>query len=101
MSSSVDARSGETGPGLAAGHFELFHRIDDPASARIRKLVLTLGLGDRADFRNIAFDSHRVAFEQHGGSAWPAIWDGRELHTGEAASARFLNDIVAAAPGRS
>lgn len=94
MSSSADARSGD------AGHFELFHRIDDPASARIRQRVLALHLLERADFRNIAFDSHRVAFEQHGGTAWPAIWDGRELWTGEAACVRFLDAEPPATPER-
>jgi hypothetical protein len=89
MSSSADARSGD------ARRFELFHRIGDPGSARIRQRVLALGLLEQADFRNIAFDSHRLAYEERGGTELPSIWDGLKLWSGEGACARFLDDAGA------
>jgi hypothetical protein len=69
---------------------ELFHRLGDAASARIRKRIVELGWDDRIAFRNVHFDSHRAALEAHGTLAVPAIWDGTQLHVGEAACLAVL-----------
>lgn len=61
---------------------ELFHRISEPASAAARRRAGERRLLDRVALRNVDFESHRAAFEGHGGSATPALWDGERLHAG-------------------
>ena len=59
----------------------LFHRIDDPDSAAIRRRVVELGLKQRIDFQNVDGDGAQ-AFAAHGGGRVPALWDGARLHVG-------------------
>lgn len=61
---------------------ELFHRLAEPDSAAARTLVRDLGLLDRVEFRNVAFDSHAAALATRGGGRTPALWDGARLHEG-------------------
>lgn len=63
---------------------ELFHRIDDRASAAVRRRLTSLGLEAHVTFRNVHFDSHREALGQLGGAQVPAIFDGASLCSGEA-----------------
>jgi hypothetical protein len=70
--------------------WELFHRIAEPASARVRRALVVRDLMDRVGMRNVAFDSHQAALAARGGAATPALWDGAALHTGpEAILARL------------
>ena len=69
--------------------YTLFHRIAEPASARIRQRVVELGLKGRIDFQNAETDG-KDALARLGGSATPALWDGRALTVGEAAVERKL-----------
>ena len=64
---------------------ELFHTLADPESAAVRRRMGELELFDRVELRNVHFDSHREAFESHGGKSLPALWDGRVLHEGREA----------------
>jgi hypothetical protein len=69
------------------GH-TLFHRIAQPESARIRLLVVELGLEAEIDFQNAetdAKDDRRL-----GSAATPALWDGHRLISGETSVAEAL-----------
>jgi len=67
----------------------LFHRIAEPESARIRSLVVELGLKARIAFLNAETDG-RDDLARLGGSRTPALWDGHSLTVGEDAVARRL-----------
>jgi cation diffusion facilitator family transporter len=69
--------------------YTLFHRLAEPASARIRSRVVALGLKTRIDFQNAETDG-RDELTRLGGSVTPALWDGRSLAVGESAIARKL-----------
>jgi hypothetical protein len=62
--------------------YTLFHRIAEPASARVRLRVVELGLKSSIDFQNAETDG-KDELERLGGSATPALWDGRSLTIGE------------------
>lgn len=64
---------------------ELFHRIDEPDSAEVRRRAAELGLVDRLALRNVHFESHAAALAAHGGGETPALWDGEVLHRGRQA----------------
>ena len=76
--------------------YTLFHRIAEPASARIRLRVVELGLKPRIDFQNAETDG-REELARLGGSITPALWDGRSLTVGEVAVSAKL---VALSPQR-
>ncbi len=76
--------------------YRLFHRIAEPASARIRLRVVELGLKPRIDFQNAETDG-RDEFARLGGSVTPALWDGRSLTVGEGA---VTAKLVALSPPR-
>lgn len=78
---------------------ELFHRLAEPDSAAARRLVVDLGLADRVEFRNVAFDVHHVALAARGGGATPALWDGAALHVGLAAVEAALRVAARTAGG--
>ena len=61
---------------------ELFHRLDEDGSARVRRWVTEHGMGDRVRFRNVLYSEARAAFESHGGTTTPALWTGGQLYTG-------------------
>ena len=64
---------------------ELFHAIADPRSARLRRLVVTLGLERRLRFRNVVYPEVVADLEARGGREAPALWDGEALLTVEEA----------------
>jgi len=72
--------------------YTLFHRIGEPESARVRSRVVELGLKTRIDFQNAETDG-KDELVRLGGSATPALWDGKALTIGEAAVARKLLTI--------
>ena len=69
--------------------YTLFHRVAEPASARVRARVVVLGLKPRIDFQNADTDG-KDELARLGGSATPALWDGHTLTVGEPAIARKL-----------
>jgi hypothetical protein len=70
----------------------LYHRIDDPDSAAVRRRVVELGLKGRIDFQNVDTEGAE-AFAAHGGGAVPALWDGDRLHQGRAAALARLETL--------
>jgi len=69
--------------------YTLFHRVAEPASARIRSRVVDLGLKPRIDFQNAETDG-KDELVRLGGHATPALWDGHTLTVGEPEVARKL-----------
>ena len=60
----------------------LFHRLDEPRSARVRRWVADHGLLEAVRFRNVVYPEAAADFASHGGVATPALWDGERLFTG-------------------
>ena len=81
-----------SGLDAAKAAYTLFHRIGEPESARVRSRVVELGLKTRIDFQNAETDG-KDELVRLGGSATPALWDGKALTVGEAAVARKLLTI--------
>lgn len=78
---------------------ELFHRIAEPGSARVRKLVFDRALEPRVRFRNVVYPEVVADLTARGGAETPALWDGERLYTGEAAvTARLLALFVSPGP---
>ena len=74
---------------MSEPEYTLFHRIAEEASARIRLRVVELGLKPLIDFQNAETDG-KDELARLGGSATPALWDGRALTVGERAVAQKL-----------
>jgi hypothetical protein len=75
---------------MAVAAFELFHRIGDPGSARVRRFVSEHSLEGDVRFRNLVFPEVERDFTDRGGKLAPALWDGERLIEGaEAAIARL------------
>lgn len=74
---------------MTVSAYTLFHRVAEPASARIRQRVVDLGLKPRIDFQNADTDG-QAELARLGGSLTPALWDGHMLTVGEAAVAKEL-----------
>jgi hypothetical protein len=70
----------------------LYHRIDDPDSAAVRRRVVELGIKSQVDFQNVDTEGAE-AFAQHGGRGVPAIWDGERLHEGRIAALAVLETL--------
>ncbi|HEY6203415.1 MAG TPA: hypothetical protein VI056_10255 [Candidatus Limnocylindria bacterium] len=70
----------------------LYHRIDDPESAAVRRRVVELGIKPQVDFQNVDTDGAE-AFARHGGRSVPAIWDGTRLHEGRIAALAVLETL--------
>ncbi len=75
---------------------ELFHRIAEQESAQARRRTVELELADAVTFRNVDFESHRVALAERGGERTPALWDGTRLHVGRDAVLAALQQLAAA-----
>jgi hypothetical protein len=61
----------------------LFHRIDDPESAAVRRRIVELGVKAQVDFQNVDTEGAEP-FALHGGRRVPALWDGQRLREGRA-----------------
>lgn len=61
---------------------ELFHRLEQPRSARVRRWVVDHGLLEVVRFRNILYIEAAADFAARGGSETPAFWDGERLFSG-------------------
>ena len=70
----------------------LYHRIDDPESAAVRRRVVELRLKAQIDFQNVDTDGAE-AFARHGSRIVPALWDGQRLHEGRAAVLAVLETL--------
>jgi hypothetical protein len=70
----------------------LYHRIDDPGSALLRRRVVELGLKTRVDFQNVDTDGAE-AWAGVRGKMLPALWDGVRLHEGERAALAALESL--------
>ncbi len=81
---------------MAAASIELFHRIPDPASARVRRFVSEFALEEQVRFRNVVYPEVQRDFEARGGQMVPALWvEGELIEGAEAVLARLqaLTDI--------
>lgn len=78
---------------MSSGH-ELFHVLTEAASARMRRLVVELGLDDRVRLRNLYYPEVSADFTARGGTRTPALWDGRNLREGEEAVEQALRGLV-------
>lgn len=67
---------------MAGERPELFHRLDQQGSARVRRWVIDHGLTERLWFRNVIYPEAEAAFRAHGGTSTPALWAGGQLFTG-------------------
>ena len=77
-----------------AGKLELFHRIADAGSAKVRRFVVDHELEKWVRFRNVGFPEVEQDFRAHGGREVPALWDGEKLFEGdEAAIARLKAEL--------
>ena len=70
----------------------LYHRIDDPGSAVVRRRVVELGLKQQVDFQNVDTDGAEAWANVHG-KKLPALWDGARLHEGESAALAALETL--------
>ena len=61
---------------------ELFHRLEEPGSARVRRWVVDHELLEAVRFRNVVYPQASADFAAHGGGDTPALWDGERLFTG-------------------
>ncbi|HZJ53081.1 MAG TPA: hypothetical protein VFD38_02995 [Myxococcaceae bacterium] len=61
---------------------ELFHRLDEPRSARVRRWVVDHGLLEAVRFRNVVYPEAAADFAARGGAETPALWDGEQLFIG-------------------
>lgn len=65
-----------------APRLELFHRLEEPRSARVRRWVVDHGLLEAVRFRNVLYPEASADLSAHGGGDTPALWDGQRLFTG-------------------
>lgn len=70
----------------------LYHRIDDPGSAVVRRRVVELGLKPQIDFQNVDTDG-ADAWANARGKVLPALWDGARLHEGTDAALAALETL--------
>ena len=70
----------------------LYHRIDDPGSAVVRRRVVELGLKPQIDFQNVDTDGAE-AWANARGKVLPALWDGARLHEGTDAALAALETL--------
>lgn len=82
----------------------LYHRIDDPGSAVVRRRVVELGYArcgsltgapapePQVDFQNVDTDGAE-AWARLRGERLPALWDGARLHEGSGAVLAALETL--------
>ncbi|HVR89317.1 MAG TPA: hypothetical protein VHG53_07205 [Candidatus Limnocylindria bacterium] len=75
--------------------YVLFHRVAEPESAAIRRLIVDLGLKPSIDFQNAVTDGAAM-LRSLGGGATPALWDGERLVIGKSAVEEAVRRIIPA-----
>ena len=85
--------SGQEGERKMSSGYELFHVLTEAASARMRRLVMDLDLGERVRLRNLYYPEVSADFTARGGTRTPALWDGTHLREGEEAVEQALRDL--------
>jgi hypothetical protein len=65
-----------------SSRLELFHRLDEPRSARVRRWVAEHALLETVRLRNVIYPEAATDLAAHGGRETPALWDGERLFTG-------------------
>lgn len=65
-----------------APRLELFHQLEEPRSARVRRWVMDHDLLEQVRFRNVLYPEAAADFAARGGSDTPALWDGQRLFSG-------------------
>ena len=68
--------------GAESSSLELFHRLDEARSARVRRWVVDHDLLPEVRFRYVVYPEAAADFAAHGGSETPALWDGERLFIG-------------------
>jgi hypothetical protein len=69
-------------PGAKSPQLELFHRLEEARSARVRRWVVDHDLLQAVRFRNVIYPEAAADFAAHAGRETPALWDGEQLFTG-------------------
>lgn len=80
---------------MSEPRFVLYHRVADPASAAIRRMIVENGLKPAIDFQNVDTDAAEE-FAARGGREVPALWDGARLHEGSDRVRLAIGAIIAA-----
>lgn len=79
----------------AVAKLDLFHRIVDGPSARVRRFITDHGLEERIRFRNVEFPEAAESLRARGGSgSVPALWDGAALAQGDEACLARLRAVL-------
>ena len=65
-----------------APRLELFHRLEEPGSARVRRWVVDHALHEQVRFRNLLYREAAADFAACGGGDTPALLDGQRLFAG-------------------
>jgi hypothetical protein len=74
--------------------WQLFHQIADKDSAAARKFVTERSLEGRIQFRNTFYEEVVADLKAHGGTAAPALWDGKVLSQGLEAVLKRLGELT-------
>lgn len=74
---------------------DLFHRVADKPSARVRRFVTDHQLEERVRFRNVEYPEAAEFLRKRGGTGVvPALWDGETLAQGDEACIARLRAVL-------
>lgn len=73
---------------------ELFHRIADPPSAKVRRYIRDQALEEKVRMRNIEYPEALADFQARGATSVPALWDGERLYQGAEGVIARLSALV-------
>ncbi len=80
---------------MTAPRYELFHRLTDAESAKVRRWLSERQAVEHVRFRNIHYPEVWADFAARGGNQTPALWDGERLHIGADACIEALAAVWA------
>ena len=80
---------------MSTARFQLFHRIADPESAKVRQLLAGSGLSDQTQFRNVdVSDQARAELEKLAGSvSVPTLLEGGRAIVGRVKIEDYLRSL--------